>query len=73
MAITQSSCVPPAALEFPSGYRTNVRHSFNNRRLLNNFGSVASTAARFSTIAGRLAADVNQPSCPPSRNTRVCR
>ena len=31
----------------------------------------ASTAARFSIIAGRLTADVNHPSCPPSRNTFV--
>src|SRR6185369_14451118 len=62
IAITQSSCVPDAAPELPSGNFTNVRNSRNSRGLRNSFGLLASTAARFATIAGRVDADVNHPS-----------
>src|SRR5258708_1137516 len=61
IAITQSSCAPSAAAAFPSGRRTNVRHSSSNRGLEKNCGSAVNTAAMFSIIAGRLAADVSQP------------
>ena len=64
IAITQSSCAPSAAAAFPSACRTNVRHSSSSRGLWNNVGSAISTAAIFSIIAGRLAADVSHPNCP---------
>src|SRR5439155_2655442 len=69
IAITQSSCAPPIAADFPSACLTKVRNSFSRRRLRNNSGSSASTAARVSTIAGRLTAEVNHPSCSPCRYT----
>ncbi len=64
IAMIASSCAPSAAAIRPSAPRTKLRHSSSNLRLWNSSGLATRTAAKRSSIVGRVSTVVTQPAYP---------